>query len=78
MAEINVQRRHSTAWVWVLAIVGALALLWALIGGFEREPGMLPGTPGASLIGDSRDFASADVMPSVPSWDGDVHAPTPG
>ena len=65
MAEINVQRRHSSAWIWVLAIVGALVLLWALIGRFDREPDTLPGTPGVFLIGDPRDIAIADVMSTL-------------
>jgi hypothetical protein len=78
MAEINVQQRHSSAWIWVLAIVGAIALLWALVNGFDREPEILPGTPGVSLIGDPRDFAIADVMSSVPSRYGAVDAPTRG
>lgn len=78
MAEINVQRRHSSAWIWVLAIVGAIALLWALLAGFDREPDMLPGTPGVQLIGDPRDFAIADIMASVASRYGYVHAPARG
>lgn len=78
MAEINVQRRHSSAWIWVLALVGAAALLWALLAGFDREADMLPGTPGVSLIGDPRDFAIADVMSPVPSRHGPVRAPARG
>jgi hypothetical protein len=78
MAEINIQRRHSSAWIWVLVIVGAIALLWAFLVGFDREPEMLPGTPGVFLIGDPRDFAVADVMSSVPSRHGSGHAPARG
>ena len=78
MAEINVQRRHSSAWLWALAIVGAIALLWTLVGGFDREPEVLPGTPGVSLIGDPRDFAIACVMSSGVSRYGHVHGPTRG
>ena len=65
MAEINVQRRQSSAWVWVLASVGVIALLWALFRGFDREPEMLPGTPGVRLLDDPQDFAVADVMSPV-------------
>ena len=62
----------------VLAIVGAIALLWTLVGGFDREPEVLPGTPGISVIGDPRDFAIAYVMSSGISRYGHVHGPTRG
>jgi hypothetical protein len=77
MAEINVQRRQSSAWIWVLAIVGALALLWALVGGLDREPETLPGTPGASAIGDPRDVAIAGVTSSRPSRYSAMHTLQP-
>jgi hypothetical protein len=66
MAEINVQRRTTGAWIWLLAIIGAIVLLWALVRGFDREPDVLPGTPGVWLLIEPQDFATADVM--SPRW----------
>ena len=66
MAEINVQRRSTGAWIWLLAIIGAILLLWALVRGFDGEPEVLPATPGVWLIGEPRDFATTDGM--TPRW----------
>jgi hypothetical protein len=66
MADINVQRRSSAAWIWLLAIIGAILLLWALARGFDREPEVLPGTPAVFLPGDPQHFATADVI--TPRW----------
>ena len=66
MAEINVQRRQSSAWVWVLAIVGVIALLWALVRGFDRERELRREVPEPRcLLDDPQDFAVADVMSPV-------------
>jgi hypothetical protein len=62
MAEINLQRRSTGAWIWLLALVGAILLLWALVRGFDREPQMLPGTPAVHMLGDPQHVAMTGVI----------------
>ena len=56
MAEIYVQRRRSDAWLWLIAIIGMVLLLWAVIRGSDPETRLL-GSPRVFLIGDPQEVA---------------------
>lgn len=45
MAEIHVQPRRSPAWLWILAAVAGVFVIWALAGWWDRDSSAMSATP---------------------------------
>lgn len=76
MAEIDIERKQSTAWPWILVGLVVLALLaWWLLGHRSTDVRAAAVTPAAQVM-DTTYNASAAGVAAMPAADSGVIAPT--
>lgn len=67
MADINVQKKGASIWPWILGLLVAALLIWALVGFFDGgDEGIQPMDP-ASEIGTAPEGSPSVETPNPPT-----------